>query len=215
MLRLPPPEGHPTVSAPAASDQPPAPHPAKVIRGDLPSITLRDPGTDETSTVRLRASMTNVALIEERFGSIQRFAQSIAGGLQLAGGGLVVLTEQPLFGPITKALACLMPAGRFRDPDVLGDWLDPTDIGTYLVALSEVFAVAFPHATATPEATGDGQGNAPLPGPATATAPDPATVPQEWFRTTPEPTATDGSPGPISGTAPPSSSAAPTPSSGP
>ena len=181
------------MSAPAL-DQPAAPHPAQVIRGVLPSITLRDPDTEETSTVRLRASMTNVALIEERFGSIDRFAGSIAGGLKLSGGGFVVLTDQPLFGPITKALACLMPAGRFRDADELGDWLDPTDIGALLVALSEVFAVAFPHATATAETPGDGQGN--VPG-------------------TPEPTATDASPGPTSGTASPSSSAAPTPSSGP
>lgn len=152
---------------------------ARAVAGKGHPITL-----DDGSQVMVRVDLDNLWEIEERFGSIDALSASLA---KLSDDERA---SRPIFQPLIRALAVLMPWQRedLRDPKVLRRALDPALIGEYLETAVRSLNEAISTGAAEPA---DGRPN----GQTAASLPD-------------------GSPGDVSTTQAPSSSVVPTPSSG-
>ncbi len=178
---------------------------ADVIAAELPSVTLA--GRRVTNgvsvpfeeTVTLEAGMANLRLIEKQFGSISGMYDAI----NLLNGDDAF--GNPIIGTVIDLLACFMPRGWRRDPAELGEVLPQSRLKEYADALGATIEIAFPQPKADAPAE-DGPGNAPALDPAKLEAAQAA-----WTPGTPETSPSHGLP---SGTEPPSSWDALTPSSG-
>lgn len=163
---------------------------AEIVAADLPTIPLAN-----GERVPVEAGMANVWLVEKRYGTIGGLYKALGAMEAKPGETVEQALSKAMIGPLVEALACFMPRGPLRDAEELAEHLAAKDVGQFGAALGEVFRIAFADVAKPAEAsTVDGPGN----DGSVATIPRPPLV----------------SPGVTSGTPAPSSSAAPTTSSG-
>lgn len=166
--------------------------------------------------------MANVWLVEKRYGTIGGLYKALGAMEARPGETVEQALSKAMIGPLVEALACFMPRGPLRDAEELAEHLAAKDISQFGAALGEVFRIAFADVAKPAEAsTVDGQGNVPKLDQEMLAAAEPGRLPPmppgayppgavplaPWLPQAP-------SPGVTSGTPAPSSSAAPTSSSG-
>lgn len=111
-------------------------------RPKVSAAVLRDKGVPivlDDHKVTLCMSFAALAILEEKYGSVQGVVDAVQGG-----------DKAPAFTTILHVMAAALchEAGRdgenLSDPDNLVGYLDPGEIATYSEQVGECFTIAFP-----------------------------------------------------------------------